>query len=272
MDKYVRTTIVTGGASGIGRAICKQLAEKNVYVIITDISAQQGEELASEIISQGGQARFIFMNVTDANEVQSVIHEVFEEFGRLDYVFNNAGISMYGEFYHMGLEDWNKIVNINLWGVIYGTRAAYSIMKKQGFGHIVNTASVAGLGPTPMVTAYATTKHAIVGFTTSLHYEAETYGIKVTTICPGHVDTAIYDNGHAINLDKNKINRSVKQRKMMSAETFAAYALKRIEKNVPLICPLPFRKTMDVFFQLFPNAHRKMMRMVCRVIRETQLD
>lgn len=272
VDHIIKTAIITGGASGIGRALCKQLAKQNIFVLITDIHSQLGEELAYEITCDGGQARFVVMDVTDAGEVQKVIHNIFEEFGRLDYLFNNAGISMYGEFHHMNLEDWNKIMNINLWGVIHGSRAAYSIMKQQGFGHIVNTASVAGLGPTPMVSAYATTKHAVVGFTTSLHYEAENYGIKVTTICPGHVDTPIYDNGHAIKLDKDKINTSVRKQKMMSPEAFAKFALKGIEKNVPLICPLPLRRTTDVFFQLFPGVHRKLMRMVCRVIREAQTD
>ncbi|WP_249649216.1 SDR family oxidoreductase, partial [Lysinibacillus sp. D4B2_S17] len=92
-----------------------------------------------------------------------------------------------------------------LWGVIYVTQIAYPIMKKQGFGHIVNTSSAAGLGPSPMASAYSTTKHAVVGLTNSLHYEAEEFGIKVSTLCPTFVDTLIFDNARAINLDKSII-------------------------------------------------------------------
>ncbi|RJX37594.1 SDR family oxidoreductase [Paenibacillus pinisoli] len=212
------------------------------------------------------------MDVTDGGAFEKLARDVYEEFGRLDYLFNNAGISMYGEFHHMKPEDWKKIVDINFWGVINGTRAASPIMQEQGFGHIANTASAAGLSPTPMASAYAATKHAVVGFTTSLHYEAEIYGIKVSAICPGHVDTAIYDNGYAIGLNKSKINDSVKQRKMMSPEAFATYALKGLSKNKPVICPIPMRKTMDVFFHLFPAAHRKLMRLVCRVVRDAQIN
>ncbi|MVO98414.1 SDR family NAD(P)-dependent oxidoreductase [Paenibacillus lutrae] len=270
-NHFLKTAIVTGGASGIGRALCKQLSARNIYVIVSDINVAQGEELVQEMVNLGGQARFVRLDVTDASQFQSVVQKVSEEFGRLDYLFNNAGISMYGEFSDMSLEDWSKIVDINFWGVIYGTHAAYPLMQKQGFGHIINTASVAGLGPTPMVTAYSATKHAVVGFTTSLHYEAEKYGVQVTTLCPGHVDTAIYDNGYAINLNKDQINKSVKERKMMSPEKFAVLAMKNIDKNVPLFCPLPLRKTTDLFFNLFPSVHRKLMRMVCRVIRDAQV-
>lgn len=193
------------------------------------------------------------------------------ESGRLDYLFNNAGISMYGELDDISLDHWKRIVDINLWGVIYGTQAAYPIMKKQGFGTIANTASVAGLGPTPTVSAYCTTKHAVVGLTTSLHYEAEDYGVKVSAICPGHVDTPIYDNGEAIRLDKAKINKQVRRNKMMSPEAFATFALRGLEQNKPIICPLPLRRTMDIFFILFPSVQRKLMRMVCRVVREARI-
>lgn len=270
MHNPLKTAIVTGGASGIGLALCKQLAAKNMFVVITDIHTAQGEELAKEIAREGGQARFVPLDVTEASQVRNVIQATADEFGRLDYLFNNAGISMYGEFQDMSLDDWSKIVTVNFWGVLYGTHAAYPIMQKQGFGHIVNTASAAGLGPTPMVTAYTATKHAVVGFSTSLHYEAEMYGIKVTTLCPGHVDTAIYENGYAINLDKERINASVKQRKMMSPDQFAALALKGIGKNKVLVCPVPLRITTKVFFHLFPAMERKLMRLVCRVMREAK--
>lgn len=124
MEKLQRVGIVTGGSSGIGKAICKELAARAVYVVIADINWQAGEKLAQEIEQQGGQARFVQVNVAEATSIQTVIHNVFDEFGRLDYIFNNAGISMYGEVYQMTLEQWKRIVDINLWGVIYGTQAA----------------------------------------------------------------------------------------------------------------------------------------------------
>jgi len=271
MSETKQVAIITGGASGIGRALGKALAAQGVYIVIADRNQADGERLANEIEQQGGNARFIPVDVADPDSIQPAIRHIFEEFGRLDYLFNNAGISMYGEFQHVTAEHWKRIMDINLWGVIYGTQAAYPLMKEQGFGHIVNTASVAGLGPTPTVTAYATTKHAVVGLTTSLHYEAEAYGIKVTTLCPGHVDTPIYDQGEAVRLDKNKINGQVKRRKMMTPERFAEIALKGIRQNKPLVCPVPLRRTTDLFFALFPSVYRKIMRYACKVVREASV-
>jgi NAD(P)-dependent dehydrogenase (short-subunit alcohol dehydrogenase family) len=272
MHTQQKVGIVTGGASGIGKAISEELISRSVYVIIIDVNPVEGEQAAADIINRGGSARFLLVDVTDAKQMHETIHSIYDEFGRIDYMFNNAGVVMYGELQDMTDEHWKHIFDINLWGVINGTRAAYSIMKKQGFGCIANTSSASGLGPTPMVTAYAATKHAVVGLTTSLHYEAEAYGVKVYVLCPGHVDTAIYERGAAIGLDKMKINEQVRKHKMMTPRAFAAFALKRLERNDPIVCPIPLRKTTNLFFNLFPSAHRKLMRMVCRIFREAKIN
>ncbi|OPA79260.1 oxidoreductase [Paenibacillus selenitireducens] len=264
--------IITGGASGIGRAIGKELARRGVYVMLADKNAEEGENAVQEIQAQGGNARFIKVDVSDAKQMHTAVHAVYEEFGRLDYMFNNAGISMYGEVYDMTLEHWERIMNVNVWGVIHGIQAAYPLMKQQGFGHIANTASATGLGPSPTAAAYATTKHAIVGLTTSLHYEAEAFGIKVSALCPAFVDTSIFERGEAISMDKALINEQVKKQKPMSPEKFAVFALKGLERNQPIVCPMPLRRTMDIFFTLFPSVHRKLMRLVCRVARKARVE
>jgi len=266
-----RVGIVTGGASGIGRALGKELAKKGVYVVVADIDTREGEHAVREITEKGGSARFMQLDVSDAAQVEKAIHSVFHEFGRLDYLFNNAGISMYGELYDMTLEHWSRIMNVNLWGVIHGTQAAYPLMKKQGFGHIANTASATGLGPSPTAAAYATTKHGIVGLTTSLHYEAEEFGVKVSALCPAFVDTPIFLKGEAIRMDKMKIYDQVKKQRLMSPEKFAAIALTGLERNKPIICPMPLRRTMDIVFTLFPSLHRKLMRLVCNVARKARV-
>ena len=150
MEKQKDIAIVTGGASGIGKAICNELVSKNVQVIIADINERDGKAFEAELNKEANISRFVYLNVTDFKSVERVINEVYQEFGRLDYLFNNAGIAMYGELYDMSIEDWKEIVDVNLWGVIYGTQIGYKIMKEQGFGHIVNIASAAGLGPSPI--------------------------------------------------------------------------------------------------------------------------
>ncbi|WP_195573965.1 SDR family NAD(P)-dependent oxidoreductase [Paenibacillus sp. 1001270B_150601_E10] len=272
METLIRVAIVTGGASGIGRAICTQLAGKRVFVVVADIDEMGGKQTVSIIEKEGGRARFVRLDVTNAAQVNAMVNNVYKEFGRLDYMFNNAGIAMYGELYDMSLEHWERIVNINLWGVIHGTQAAYPLMKKQGFGSIANTASAAGLGPSPTAAAYATTKHAIVGLTTSLHYEAETFGVKVCALCPTFVNTPIFSNGEGINMDKAKISAQLQQKKMMSPEQFARIALKGLDRNQLIVCPMPLRRTMDIFFILFPAIHRRLIRFFRNAARQANVS
>ncbi|MFB5089375.1 SDR family oxidoreductase [Psychrobacillus sp. PGGUH221] len=271
MDCNRKIAIVTGGASGIGKAICKELVDNNVFVIITDINEREGKELETKLNNITSTSRFVRLDVTDYNCVEKVISGIYSEFGRLDYLFNNAGIAMYGEMYDMSLEDWQDIVNLNLWGVIYGTQVGYRIMKEQGFGHLVNTSSAAGLGPSPLSAAYSTTKHAVVGLTTSLHYEAKDIGIKVSTLCPTFVDTPIFDTAKAINIDKSYMTQQLKKQKMMSPQQLAKITLKEVHKNKPIICPMPFRKTMNVIFTIFPPLHTALMRLVCNVSRKARI-
>ncbi|MFJ5564176.1 SDR family NAD(P)-dependent oxidoreductase [Lysinibacillus xylanilyticus] len=266
-----KVAIVTGGVSGIGRAICKELVGRNVFVIIADINEHDGRLLEAELNKEASNAQFIELNVTDYKSVEHVITNVYEEFQRLDYLFNNAGIAMYGEIYDMSMDEWKNIVDLNLWGVIYGTQVGYQIMKEQGFGHIINTSSAAGLGPSPISTAYSTTKHAVVGLTTSLHYEAEEFGIKVSTLCPTFVDTPIFDKATAINIDKSLMSKQLKKQKMMSPQQLAKITIAGVHKNKPIIRPMPMRKTMDVIFTIFPSLHRALMRMVCKVSRKARL-
>lgn len=271
MDGNKKVAIVTGGASGIGKAICQELAANNVFVIIADINQDEGKGLETNLNKETLTSRFVRLDVTESKWVEKVITEIYQEFGRLDYLFNNAGMAMYGEMSDMSIEEWQNIVNLNLWGVIYGTQIGYKIMKEQGFGHLVNTSSAAGLGPSPISTAYSTTKHAVVGSTTSLHYEAKDFDIKVSTLCPTFVDTPIFDKAKAINIDKLMLSQQLKKQKMMSPAQLAKITLHGVHKNKPIICPMPFRKTMDVIFTIFPPLRNALMRLVCKVSRKARI-
>ncbi|MFD0771707.1 SDR family NAD(P)-dependent oxidoreductase [Bacillus sp. CGMCC 1.60114] len=272
MGEGRKVSIVTGGASGIGRALCSELVSQNVFVIIADINKLEGQIVEAELNENGINSRYVCLDVTHFESVERTITDIYKEFGRLDYLFNNAGIAMYGELYDMSIEDWKEIMDINLWGVIYGTQVGYNLMKEQSFGHIVNTASAAGLGPSPISSPYSTTKHAVVGLTTSLHYEAEEYGIKVSTLCPTFVDTPIFNTAKAVNIDKSVITKQLKKQKMITPQQLAKITLTGIHKNKPIICPMPMRRTVDIIFTLFPSVHRKLMRLVCKVSRTARVN
>ncbi|MFJ5766373.1 SDR family NAD(P)-dependent oxidoreductase [Lysinibacillus sp. NPDC093210] len=271
MEKRRKVAVVTGGASGIGRAICNELVQQHVFVIISDINEQAGKSLEVQLNKEILCARYVYLDVTEYHSVERLLINTFEEFGRIDYLFNNAGIAMYSELFDLTIENWKEIMDVNLWGVINGTQVGYKIMKNQGFGHIVNTASAAGLGPSPISTAYSTTKHAVVGLTTSLHYEAEEFGVKVSALCPTFVDTPIFEGSKAINMNKSDIIKQFEKQKMMSPEKLAKITLKGIHRNLPIICHMPMRRTMDIFFTLFPAAHKELMRLVCKVSRRARI-
>ena len=189
-----KIAIVTGAASGIGAALARELAERGAEVMLADLQIDAALGVAAKIVASGGRAGAHYLDVTDTEAVERFVARVAAEKGRLDYMFNNAGIAVLGEFRDLPVADWKRILDINVNGVFAGTAAAYAVMIRQGAGHIVNTASVAGLIPSPGLAAYSASKHAVVGLSTSLRAEAAACGVKVSAVCPGFIRTPILDS------------------------------------------------------------------------------
>jgi NAD(P)-dependent dehydrogenase (short-subunit alcohol dehydrogenase family) len=189
-----RIAIITGAASGIGRALAGALAARGDTVVLADVDGDGAERAARELARQGpGTATAAAVDVRDASAVQALVDVTRDRHGRLDVMVNNAGIGVGGEARELLLAHWDRVIDVNLRGVVHGVHAAYPVMIEQGSGHIVNTASLAGLVPSPLLTPYAMTKHAVVGLSLSLRAEAAAYGVRVTVVCPGVVDTPILD-------------------------------------------------------------------------------
>ncbi|RSN50948.1 SDR family NAD(P)-dependent oxidoreductase [Actinomadura sp. WAC 06369] len=187
--------IVTGGASGIGRAIATSLVARGDTVVVTDVNEAGAEAVAERLNTLGrGKAASARLDVTDADAVTELYRGVKDEHGRLDRVFNNAGIAVGGLAEELTLDHWNRAIDINLRGVVHGVNAAYPIMLEQGSGHIVNTASLAGLVPMPVGIPYTATKHAVVGLSLGLRAEAAGRGVKVSVVCPSFVNTPLLTN------------------------------------------------------------------------------
>ena len=189
-----RVALVTGGASGIGRALCGALVARGASVVVADINSSAAAAAARELTERGpGVATSVALDVADARGFQEAVGAVHAEHGRLDLAFNNAGIGVGGPTEELSLAHWERTLDVNLRGVVHGVRAVYPLMIEQGFGHIVNTASLAGLTPFPLGVPYAMTKHAVVGLSVSLRVEARAHGVRVSAVCPGVIDTPILD-------------------------------------------------------------------------------
>ena len=251
------TAIVTGGASGIGRALARELAKRGCEVVLADRQIRLAEEVASEIRASGGKARAWEVDVTDYSAVEQLVLETTAQTGRLDYIVNNAGIGFGGNVRDYSIKDWNQIVDVNLRGVINGVQAAYQIMINQGFGHIVNTASMAGLIPSPGVVAYATTKHAVVGLSKSLRAEAASAAVYVSVLCPGVIRTPILEGGRygrmPVEIPPEKLRQLWEKLKPMPPDIFAYKAINSIAKNKAIIIVPSWWKLFWWIDRLFPS-------------------
>lgn len=234
------TAIITGGASGIGRAIATELARRGVEVVVADLQIELAQEVAAGITARGGKAAAVKLDVTDYPAVERVVHDTFARTGRLDYIFNNAGIFIAGAVHQYSIADWNYIVDINIRGVINGVQAAYPIMLMQGFGHIVNTGSIAGLIPAPGEVAYAATKHAVVGLSKSLRAHAGLMGVRVSVLCPGFIRTPMAENGGKFGKSYLDITPELRKELLekvrpMPPDLFARKVLNAVAKNKAII-------------------------------------
>ena len=189
-----QVSIVTGAASGIGRAIAAELVARGSLVVIADLDGAAAQTAAREL---GPSAVAATLDVADAEAVRSLVDAVVAEHGRLDVMVNNAGVAIGGLLEELDERHWAKAIDVNLRGVINGVTAAYPHLRAQGSGHILNTASLAGLIPAPAMLPYTTTKHAVVGLSTALRAEAASQGVKVSVLCPGFVDTPLLDEVYA---------------------------------------------------------------------------
>jgi NAD(P)-dependent dehydrogenase (short-subunit alcohol dehydrogenase family) len=230
-----KIAFITGGASGIGRALCENLARYGATVTVADINLEGAQQVAESITSSGGRAEAVKLDVTNKDDVERLIDETVKKHGRLDYMFNNAGIGIIGDERDKGFDTWKKIIDTNLMSVIYGTLAAYSIMTRQGSGHIVNTASIAGFMPAPVEVAYGTTKHAVVGLSTSLRTEGAALGVKVSAICPGVMETAFFKTAPFINANRDAFLSIFSLIIMKNIDRAARIALRGVARNRAII-------------------------------------
>ncbi len=270
-----KVAIVTGGASGIGQALCEELGQRGARVVVADINLEGAEEVASGITSAGGVARGAHLDVTQEEEVRKLVEHTAAGEGHLDFMFNNAGICVVGEMRDMELEHWQRLVDVNLWGVVYGTMAAYEVMLKQRSGHIINAGSADGLIPFPMMTAYSATKHAVIGLSTGLRVEAAGLGVKVSVTCAGLIHTPMQVNSTMVSRlrDEDALRRRFLQLPMgMEASQCARAILRGVERNRGIIVVTAFARINWWLYRLHPALIKPFHNTWIRTIRTHRIE
>jgi meso-butanediol dehydrogenase / (S,S)-butanediol dehydrogenase / diacetyl reductase len=224
-----KVAIVTAGGSGIGAATARRFAGERASVVIVDLSGTRAGEVASEIVKGGGTARWLKMDASDPEGVQAAIRLAMDSWGRLDVMFNNAGLGTVEPIEAMTLETWNRTLAVTLTSVFLGIKYSLPIMRKQGGGSIVNTASISGTAGDYGMSAYNAAKAGVINLARAAALENAKYGIRVNCVCPGATNTRVSQllggndvEGFRRKLGQNPIGRIGEPEEIANAVLFLA--------------------------------------------------
>ncbi len=270
-----KIAFVTGGASGIGAALTTKLVDGGAEVWIADRQVGPAQELARRLNSGGGKAHAIELDVRDYPSFERAVAEAAQQSGRIDYLFNNAGIGVAGEVDSYTLDDWNDVFDVNLRGVVHGIQAVYPIMIRQHSGHIVNTASMAGLVTTAGQASYTATKHAVVAISKTLSLEAERHGVRVSVLCPGVIRTPILTGGvygrtDMAGISDEDILKMWERLRPMAPEKFAERALRAVLRGDTIIVVPAWWKAFWYLERLSPSLWMRVAKTMLKRVRETE--
>jgi NAD(P)-dependent dehydrogenase (short-subunit alcohol dehydrogenase family) len=227
-----RVAVITGGASGIGRAIALELARAGTHLVIADIAQDRLDAVVAELKALGVRAHGVITDVRSLPAFEHLLAETLRLEGSCHVMINNAGVFHANTILGSSYEQWRRVVDTNLWGVIHGSRVFGAHFVAQRMGHIVNTASAAGLFPVVGMSSYSTTKYAIVGFSQQLRWELAADGVGVTVVCPGVVKTGI---GNADGVGLEHIDMNAMLARSPGPEALARKVRRAIERDQGLV-------------------------------------
>jgi NAD(P)-dependent dehydrogenase (short-subunit alcohol dehydrogenase family) len=269
-----KVALLTGGASGIGAALGKELARAGAEVVLADRQVDLAERVAGEIRAGGGRATSVELDVRSLAAFERVVHDVVARTGRVDYLFNNAGVGVGGEMDVYAPCDWDDVIDVNLRGVAYGVQAVYRVMIRQGSGHIVNTASMAGLVAAPGEGSYTAAKHAVVGLSKSLRVEARRHGVRVSVLCPGVIQTPILSGGkfgrlNYVGVGEEEVRAMWQQLRPMDVDVFAKKALAAVARDEAIIVLPQWWKAFWYIDRVSPALSSRLWRAILERTRAT---
>jgi NAD(P)-dependent dehydrogenase (short-subunit alcohol dehydrogenase family) len=196
-DLQGKVAVITGGASGIGKAVAAKAAAEGMKVVIADIEEGALKDAERELAGGGADVLGVITDVADASSVRALRDHALDRFGAVHLVHNNAGVGLGGPIWEIPESDWRWILGVNLWGVVHGIATFVPLLVEQGAGHVVNTASIAGLTTAPFLGPYNATKQAVVAISETLYKDLQAAGVSgvgVSVLCPGFVQTRIAES------------------------------------------------------------------------------
>ncbi len=186
-----KIVVITGASSGLGEATARHLSSLGAIVVLGARRVERIDALAAELVAAGGTAIAIATDVTDSAQVQRLVDHAIDRFGYIDVIINNAGLMPHSPLDRLKIADWDRMIDVNIKGVLYGIAAALPSMQRRKSGHIINVSSVAGHKVRPGSAVYAATKHAVLALSEGLRQEVKPYNIRTTVISPGAVATEL---------------------------------------------------------------------------------
>ena len=251
--------VITGAGSGLGRALSLALAKRGSKVLVADIDLTSAEETAQAVVAAGGHALTQRCDVAKAEEVEKLAELADAEFGGSDLIANNAGVGVGGAIGDVSLQDWQWVMNINLWGVIYGCHVFGPRFKRQRSGHILNIASAAGLLCAPDMAPYNVTKAGVVALSETLCAELAPFSVGVTVVCPTFFKTQIADKSRFTGKSDRLVAaaKQMMERSTVQAGDVARSALEACEKNSLYCVPMADAKWGWWLKRLAPDSFYK---------------
>lgn len=264
MKKLIgKTAVVTGASSGIGRELARGLAREGCRLALADIDISGLEETERLVGAEVGQAMIRRVDVTSREEMHSFSEQVIEHYGAVDILINNAGVVFTSTIEELSFKDFERVMNINFWGAVYGTKAFMGHMKKQKTSNIVNISSVYGLWGLPTQAAYNSSKFALRGFTEALMQELEGSGVHASCVYPGGVKTNIIKNSSSQLFDanpgeKDRFIQKFNSTALTTPEKAARKIIAGIKKDRKRILIGPDAFFFDISQRMFPTLYQKL--------------
>jgi len=265
MEHERPTAVVTGGASGLGLALCQELQARGIHTVILDLRAPPRGSLKPAL------SGYRWLDLQDTPTLRTTLAEIRQSHGRIDWLVNNAGICVAGQIRDLASEDFQRVMAVNFTAAVEATLTVLPAMRARGAGTVVNIASVAGLFPCPTLSPYGAAKAALVNFSESIRLECRNDGVRVITVCPGFLDTPLFQRAELRAVDREAVLRRMPLGRLPVDEA-ARLILQGVARNrSPLVFPAYARLGLWVHRNL-PGLYSLMVRKNIRMFQRSRVE